>query len=64
MASGGNSSPPDLPVLPIVSHGAIVIPNNSLLESLATFALVFLVGICWGHFRSCGRETAPKGHTL
>lgn len=63
MASGGSSSPSDLPVLPFVSHGAIVIPNNSLLESLGTFALVFLIGLCWGHFRCCGREHVQKAQT-
>lgn len=41
-------------------HGAIVIPNNSSLENLCTFALLFLIGALWGHMRCSSRDTRRK----
>lgn len=41
-------------------HGAIVIPNNSPLENLCTFALLFLIGALWGHMRCSSRDTRRK----
>lgn len=41
-------------------HGAIVIPNNSPLENLCTFALIFLIGALWGHTRCSSRDVRRK----
>ncbi|CAH0441061.1 hypothetical protein LMG9673_01857 [Ralstonia pseudosolanacearum] len=43
------------------THGTIVIPNNSPLESLVTFALIFLIGALWGHLRCANRGPDHKG---
>ncbi len=41
-------------------HGAIVIPNNSPLEYLLVFTLIFLVGALWAHFRYSNRDACRQ----
>lgn len=51
--------PPDHTVR-LSPHGATVIANNSPLENLCTFTLIFLIGALWGHMRGSSRDTRPK----
>ena len=43
-------------------NGAIVIPNNSPLEYLLAFILIFLVGAVWGHLRCSNPYTRREEH--
>lgn len=45
---------------PLTSHGVVVISNNSPLEYLLAFALIFLVGALWAHLRCSNRDARPK----
>jgi len=44
-------------------HGAIVIPNNSPLESLCVFALLFLIGALWGQLHRANRDADREGQS-
>ena len=49
-------------VQPMTSHGEVVISNNSPLEFLLAFALVFLIGALWGHLRCSNADARLKEH--